>query len=178
MVLRLNLHVLSHQWQPSDCHKRSWIFWLMPPLLRDLQQIWVIKQGHWTYTGRLPRGSTSILNSNMRRRFEGLETEPSANGDLLVSYVATFGSQPVCKTDLSWHTIPKQLLLLLLVEILDQSSNTCSLIFWLLFPWTKIKTKIKTLWNLWHEFRDQQMEVKEKSDDYIWKKPNKKISYP
>lgn len=155
MALRLNLCVLSHQWQQSDCHKRAWIFWLMPPLLTDLQQIQVIKQGHWTYAGRLPKVSTSILNSNMRRWFEGLETEPSANSDLLVSYVAAFGSQPVCKTDLSWHTIPKQLLLLLLVEILDQSRNTCSSIFWLLFPCTKIK--IKTLWDLWHELRDQQM---------------------
>lgn len=146
MALRLNLHVLSHQWQQSDCHKRSWIFWLRPllPLLwTDLQQIQVIKQGHWTHAGRLPKVSTSILNSNMRRWFEGLETELSANGDLLVSYVVAFGSQPVCKTDLSWHTIPKQLLLLLLVEILDQSRNTCSLIFWLPFPCTKIKIKKK-----------------------------------
>lgn len=160
MALRLNLHVLSHQWQQSDCHKRSWIFWLSHLPLTDLQQIWEIKQGHWTYAGRLPKVSTSILNSNMRRWFEGLETEPSANSDLLVSYVAAFGSQSVCKTDLSWRTIPKQLLLLLLVEILDQSRNTCSLIFWLLFPRTKIKIKIKTLWNLWHELRDQQMEVR------------------
>lgn len=34
------------QRQQPNCHERSCIFWLVPPLLTDLQQTQVIKQGH------------------------------------------------------------------------------------------------------------------------------------
>lgn len=74
------------------------------------------------------------------------QTAQPRQTNLLASYAARFGSQPVCKTALSWGTVPKQLVLLSLSEILDQTRSTCSLIFWPPFPYAKIK--ISTLRNL------------------------------
>jgi len=90
------------------------------------------------------------------------------------------GSQPGCKTDLSWGNIPKQLVVLPVLEILDWSRNTCPFIFWPFFPYTV--TKINTLWNLWHELkRVQQVEVRWKGTHMVTSlksQMNKEISQP